>query len=207
MTTATTVPPVRLPLLTALGAPSRLFSSLDRDGAARPMVLLLLVVLPVAPLLTGVVSTGALEREFAANPETVSLVPNAPFIAVAFGVATLLLQVVMLLMHLLVFALSARVAGTEASGRRITTAWLFAILPLVVRQVVLSVTTLVGGADWYTERAWLVQAVDPFLVWAAVLLFLACRRALGLGMTASIVVTFLSSFVGLLGPLAEAALG
>ncbi|WP_454084640.1 YIP1 family protein [Georgenia sp. Marseille-Q6866] len=205
--TASAPAAVRAPLLVVLGSPSRLFASLDRDGAARPVVLLLLAVLPLAPLLTGVVASDALAREFAGNPETVELVPNAPFIAVALGVAALVLQLVLLLMHLLVFSLSVRVAGTDATVRRITTAWLFAILPLVLRQVVISGVTLVAGAEWYAERSWLVQMADPFLVWTAVLLFLACRRALGLGRTASVVVTFLSSFVGLLSPLAEAVLG
>src|SRR5690606_13653246 len=60
MTAAAAPTAVRAPLLVVLGSPSRLFASLDRDGAARPVVLLLLAVLPLAPLLTGVVASDAL---------------------------------------------------------------------------------------------------------------------------------------------------
>jgi uncharacterized membrane protein len=99
-----------------------------------------------------------------------------------------------------------RIAGTKKSAQTITKAWLYAVIPLVVRQVFLITGSMMGGGEWILQRSLVIQFIDPFLICCAVLLYLACRWTLEITKSRAIIAAFFCTFIGALGPLVEAML-
>lgn len=193
-------------LLLVFSRPAELFRYLRDSGSRRPPLVMILILLPFVPVLTAIAGTGTLRASFAADPTTVDFVGNAVFIAIAMGVAVMLLQVATLGVHLLFFGLFVRIAGAKAPAQTITKAWLYAVIPLVFRQLFLIAGSMVGDGAWISDRSSVIQFVDPFLIYCAVLLYLACRWTLEMTRLRAVLVTFSSTFIGALGPLAEALL-
>lgn len=195
---ATDVAPARRPVA-LLARPRDFFRSLEATGSFRQPLILLSAAVPLVPLFTAYLTYGSLRAELLARPEVRHLAGNAAIIAIGFGVLALLLQILALGAHLVVFSLAARVLGSRARPRLMALAWLLAMSPLIFRQMLYLAVAAGMGTSWLTQRASWIQAVDPFLVWTAVLLYFACRHCLGLSRLRAGVVTFLSSFIGLLG--------
>lgn len=193
-------------LLLVFSRPAELFRYLKDSGSRRPPLVMILFLLPFVPALTAIAGTGTLRAEFASDPTTAAFVGSAVFIAIAIGVAVMLLQVATLGVHLLFFGLFVRIAGTKTPAQTITKAWLYAVIPLVLRQLFLIAGSMVGDGTWISQRSSVIQFIDPFLVYCAVLLYLACRWTLEMTRPRALLVTFFSTFIGALGLLVEALL-
>lgn len=193
--------PRGVPLHLLFGAPGSAFDGLRHNPSIRRPLLMVLLTFPIVPTLMAVVTVGPVREALLDDGGAQAAPSAAPMVAFTMGVVVFLVQLVMLAAHFAFFALSVRVAGTRSGLPEIRSAWFYAIVPLILRQVLYVVLAAVNGAEWYAERSSIVAFIDPFVAWSAVLLFLAARRTLGLSRAASWIVCLLSSGIGLIGAL------
>lgn len=183
-----------------LSHPVDFFQHLDKSTSTSSFRRLLLVSLPVLPLLSSFPLVFWFDHAFSQHEQIQVLADYSWFIAYGFSVALLLLQALGMGLHLVIWMLLARVLGAE-SRHAVVKAWCFAAVPLIVRQIFMAVATLGLGVEWFSQRSPILQAVDPFLIWSAVLFYWAGRHTLSLSRGRAISLALLSSFVGLLGTL------
>lgn len=184
-----------------LSSPVSVFVAVRRSPRAHRIAACYLVLLPLLPVLTAVAGYQPLVARLEGQSET--LRSSAPILAIAFGMSVLLAQVLFMALNLAAFGFLARLAGARASGRLIVIGWLYAIMPLTIRQFFLGGVALIAGPEWFRDHSGVVTYVDPFLVWAAVLLYLTGVHTLSLTRPAAALIAFVCSFAGAVVALAQ----
>lgn len=185
----------RVRLSAVFSSPVGAFAALrDRPSAILPLRLILLT-LPVVPVVGTLATIGPLRTSLigqSGEAATASVV----VVAASFAVILMLMQVVLLVAHFVVFALLVRLSGSPASFPLVRAVWCYAVVPLVFRQLTYLGVALIAGPNWFNDRSAWLSLADPFLLWAAVLFYIAARNALGLSRMLSWAVCLMSTLVG-----------
>lgn len=179
--------------------PAAVFDYAARTGDARRPLQWLLAVQPLLPVAVGVGSVGTVRHLLLSDPALAERAAAAPFVAAFGGAVVLLTQVMMLLMHFVVFSVVGRVVLGGEQHRRLGTVWAYAMFPLVLRQLSYLLVVVVAGREWYAAHASLVGVLDPFVLAAAVFFYVGARRVLGAGVRQALVLSGSATVVGALG--------